>query len=119
MVERDEQQGGHRHAGDRADQRQDQAFASCELPTERFALDLQCDEQEEDRHQAIVDPQEQRLGDGEIADTDLQGEIAECLVGVVCRGIRRDQCQYRRRDQGDAAGGFKPEELDQRVQRAR
>src|SRR3546814_19331793 len=39
-----------------ADQRQDQPVASRELAGQRFALDLQRDQQEEHRHQAIVDP---------------------------------------------------------------
>ncbi len=43
--------------------RQDNLGWFGQVAIEQFALDLQADQQEEQRHQAIVDPQQGRLGD--------------------------------------------------------
>ena len=72
---------------------------------EHLALDLKAHEKEEDGHQAIVDPQEQRLlqGKGARAEGDLGGEeglvgIGPGRVGPGKRGARGDEQQ----EPGDA-----------------
>ena len=51
----------HDHAADRGDDRQ-HGLARCESsPSQDLALDLETDEEEEHRHQAVVDPQHERL----------------------------------------------------------
>ena len=39
-----------------------------QLALDDLALDLEADEEEEDRHQAVVDPEQQRLVESEGAD---------------------------------------------------
>ena len=52
-----------------------------QLPGQRLALELQRDQQEEDRHQAVVDPQQQRLGDLQPAHLHRHRQFAEAVVG--------------------------------------
>jgi hypothetical protein len=51
----------------------------------RAPLDLEPDKHEEDRHQPVVNPKQQRLGNGETNDLDRHREIqelrVECLDG--------------------------------------
>ena len=56
QVERQVAQGREHHAAQGRDTRQDTAGPGRELAVEHLALDLQADQQEEDRHQAVVDP---------------------------------------------------------------
>ena len=68
-----------RHAAQRRNCRQRRARPARELALDNLALDLEPDEHEEDRHQAVIHPQQQRLLDAEAAepDGDRQARAAE------------------------------------------
>src|SRR5262249_9189949 len=56
------------HAAERGDAWQGRAIEARQLAGQHLALDLEADQEEEDRHQPVVDPQEQRLGELQRAD---------------------------------------------------
>ncbi len=56
-VEEPVDQRRHHHAANRRRTRQDDLRRFRQLPAENFSLDFEADEQEEHRHQAVVDPQ--------------------------------------------------------------
>src|SRR3546814_7560477 len=82
-----------------------------------LSLDLQRDEQEEQRHQAVVDPQQQWLVDLERPEAQLHRHLAERLVEVVHRRVRADQRDHGGDDQQDAAGCLQPEEIRKKLRR--
>ena len=49
-------------------------------PDDDFALDLEPDQQEEDRHQQVVDPDQQRLVEHDRADLQADGQLQHGLV---------------------------------------
>ncbi len=51
------------HAAESADTRQHDLGERRKLALEKLALDLEADEEEEDGHEAIVDPEQERLAD--------------------------------------------------------
>ena len=51
------------HAAERRDSGQGDLRSAGKLPGQNFTFDFEADHQEEDGHQAIVDPQQHRLGD--------------------------------------------------------
>ena len=101
-VQRDVDQRGDDHAAQGSGNRQHRLlepgqFASCHLP-----LDLKPDDEEEERHQAIVYPAVQVIFDVEDAgiDGELSGEEVE--VGLVPRRVRPDQRHDGGKEQRDA-----------------
>ena len=86
------------HAARRRDPGQDPPWPGRELAVHDLALDLETDEQEEHRHQGVVDP----VQDGEAADIC-------CQHGKVGRGERRvggEEGEERHAHQDHPAGGF-------------
>jgi hypothetical protein len=55
-------------------------FGGRECPCQHFLFDLETDVEEEDRHQAIIDPKQQRLVEIERADSDRNRRIEQCIV---------------------------------------
>ena len=74
-----------------------------QLALDDRALDLEHDEHEEDRHQPVVDPQQQRLGDGKSADLDRDREIQEPGIECVERRVRQGESDHGCRAKDDAA----------------
>src|SRR3546814_805424 len=107
----------HCNAGHGAHQRQHQLVAARKLAAQGLALDLQRDEQEEQRHQAVVDPQQQWLVDLERPEAQFHRHLAERLVEVVHRRVRADQRDHGGDDQQDAAGCLQPEEIRKKLRR--
>jgi hypothetical protein len=68
------------------------------------ALDLEPDEHGEDRHQPVVDPQQQRLGDDETTDLDRNREIQELCIEGLERRVRQGESDRSGGAQNDAAG---------------
>jgi hypothetical protein len=56
MVQRQEQRRRQHHPADGGDRGQRRPAGIAELTDDQFALDLQADDEEEHRHQAVVDP---------------------------------------------------------------
>ncbi|KQT58456.1 hypothetical protein ASG52_21595 [Methylobacterium sp. Leaf456] len=88
-------QGRRRHAAERGKPRQHPVGPGAQAPVEHLALDLQPDEQEEHRHQGVVDPVQDRQG----AEIRLQG----CEVGVRQRRVRHHERKRRGGHQDEAA----------------
>ena len=55
-VDGEVEQAGHDHPADRGDGREGGAPRLAQLAVDELALDLQPDDEEEDRHQPVVDP---------------------------------------------------------------
>ena len=83
------------------------------MTVDHLALDLKANEQEEQRHQAVVDPQQQWLGDLEGADLHGYRDFEQAVVQVGKRRIVDDQGQHGGGDQQQAAGGFQLEETSE------
>ena len=62
-VERQVDQRRNDHAADRREDRQHRLAANRQLADEELALDLEPDDEEEERHQQVVDPVHERLAE--------------------------------------------------------
>ena len=109
-VEDKEDQRRHRHAADRRHARQHHVARVLQLALHHLALQLKPDEEEEDRHQAVIDPQDQFLRqplaiqkDGEFLDEDG-------LVQIRQAGICDEKGQNGGRHQNDPPGCIVAEE---------
>ena len=109
----------HRHAADRAQHRQQHLFAAGELAAERLALDFQRHQQEEHRHQPVVDPVFGALHQPEIADAETDRQVPERLVRALPRRVGHDHRQCGSGHQHDAGGGLQAEEIAQQRDAAR
>lgn len=103
--EKDE--GGQGHPTSRRYAGQDATSPRGEFAADHLALDLQANEEKEDRHQTIVDP----VLDGEAGDVEIEGVFIEREQG----GVRDEQRQHRRDDEQDAGRGFTFEEAREHV----
>ena len=112
-VERGVDRRGNHHAAERGDRRQRHLAAVGELACDDFALDLEPHQQEEDRHQQVVDPDQQGLVELERADLQLDRGLQERLVQVEERGVRRDHGEHAGDHEQDAARGFELQEFAQ------
>jgi hypothetical protein len=72
---------GHQHSAEGGESREAREAHSRQVSLNNLALQLQADEEEEHRHQAIIDPQQQRLGDPEGADRDCNRKVQQRAVG--------------------------------------
>jgi hypothetical protein len=65
--------GRHHEAPDRRDDRQCGLAQACKRALAGLALDLETDQQKKDRHQPVVDPMLERLGQADRSDPHLAG----------------------------------------------
>ena len=79
-VDGDVDDGGHHHAADGRNDGQRGLAEGRQLALQQLALDLQADQKEEDRHQAVVDPVQQRLVERERADAHADRRIEKAVV---------------------------------------
>ena len=86
-----------------------------QLTLDDCALDLEPDEHEEDRHQPVVNPQQQRLGDRETTDLDRDREIQEQRINVSSGEFAKTRAIAAGRAKDDA-GRLQLEELLKRGQ---
>jgi len=105
----------YHHAAHGGGGRQDHLGGLGQVAVDHLALDLQADEQEEQRHQAVVDPQQQRFGNLQRADLDSDGHVEQAAVQVGQRRIVDDQGQDGCSDQQQATGGFELEEAGEQA----
>ena len=103
-VEGDVEGGRHRHAADGAGDRQRHLRGLRQRALHDLALDLEPDQQEEERHQPVVDPQHQRLaeidelpGEAEPGVEQALDRAGEWRIGQDQRQQRRPQERQRRR----------------------
>ncbi|MCY1446224.1 hypothetical protein D9M71_627770 [compost metagenome] len=71
-----------------------------------FAADLHAHDQEKDGHQAIIDPEMQRLRIDMRAYAERQRRMPKGFITVGSRGIRPNQCSDCGNQQNDAADRF-------------
>jgi hypothetical protein len=80
-----------------------------------LALDLEADQQEEERHQAVVDPQQQRLVEIDELPGEAEPGVEQTLDRAGERRIGEHQRQQRRRQQRQRRCRFAVDELPQPV----
>jgi hypothetical protein len=75
-----------------------------QLALDDRALDLEPDEHKEDRHQPVVNPEQQRFCNGETTDPNRQREIQKLRIECLERRVRQDERHRGGRTKNDAAG---------------
>ena len=103
-------------AADRGDRRQRRGASLAQLAGDELALDLEADDEEEQRHQPVVDPMPQVLGKRGAADPDGRLVVPEADVGVTGGAVGPHDGDDRRGDERDATGGLLAQELRERVE---
>ena len=101
----------HEHSTGGGKRGEGRGRAARQVPLEHLPLELEPDQQEEDGHQAVVDPEEERLGEAGGPDPDLHLEFEKRRVKPLERGIRNDQAEHGRDHEDDPAGSLQTEEL--------
>ena len=89
------------HPAQRCEGRQHDARGRGELAGEELVLDLQADEQEEDRHQRVVDPLVQREVNAVRVADDPDLRVQQIVILMRERGVRPDDAGDGRRDQDE------------------
>jgi hypothetical protein len=119
-VERGIDDGRRQHAAHRGEQRQRRPAQVAELSLVHLAPDLEAHDEEEDRHQAVVDPEVQRPGERPGADRERGVGVPQGVIGAGPRRVGPDHRDRGGGDQRDAAGGLdRQEALDRAEQTAR
>ena len=98
--------GGHDHAAQGRDGGKGGGFCRLQRPHKHLAFDFEADEEEEDHHQAVVDPVQQRLGQRGGWNAQRELGVQRMIVGGAPGRIRHDECQDCCDAQDDAAGSF-------------
>ena len=106
------------HAAHRGHHRQGGLAPGRELAGDQLALDLQPDDQEEQGHEAVVDPVAQVGLDAEAAELDGQRGLPQGVVGGPPGRVRPHQGDRGRRHQHDPAGRLLAQVLPQRGRQA-
>ncbi|MNN44397.1 hypothetical protein D3C81_1586850 [compost metagenome] len=106
MIERQVDECGYHHTTDSCRHRECGLAQAGQRAFMDFATDLHTDDQEEDGHQAVVDPEMQRLGIDQGADTEAYRRVPEGVIAFGSGRIRPDQCCNGGDQQYDAAHGF-------------
>ena len=105
-VERGIQQRGDHHAAQRPGDRERGPLEGGELAGQHLALDLESHQEEEHRHQAVVDQVVQRRMHRQRPDGQRELRLPEVLVGVRPRGVGPRQRHHDARQEDEAAGGL-------------
>ena len=106
VIESDVNQRWNDHPPQCRDCRQARPSRRRQRANHHLALDFETDEQEEHRHQAVVDPVNQVLVDAGLADPHRHGRLKQELIGMVQRRVGEDQRQDRRCEQDNPARRF-------------
>jgi hypothetical protein len=81
-----------------------------ELADQELALDLEADDEEEHRHQAVVDPVGEREAEARAADRDPRLDVLHAPVEPGPGRVGPGEGGQRRGDQDDAGGALGGEE---------
>jgi hypothetical protein len=105
-VDGGEDQRGHDHAAHRGQHRQRSSTRVAQVAVDELALDLEPDQQEEERHQRVVHPvpQGQVVEVDGLTDADGGVRLPQGLVGRVPGRVRPRQRDDGGGHQDDAAG---------------
>ena len=107
----------HDHPAEGGEHRQGEAAALAQLADVELAPHLEPDDEEEERHQAVVDPIAEVLGDARVADPDRECVCQTRLVGGRSM-LAQASAATRRAEQDDGAAGLGAQELAQRSRQA-
>src|SRR5262249_45402871 len=103
------------------DDGQGRTLRVAELPQDQLALHLEPDHEEEERHQAVVDPVMERVTHLQVPDLEADLGLPEMAVGFRERGVGEYQRDHRAREQDDPARRLDVEKaldgLDQTIDR--
>ena len=110
-VDGDVDQRGNDHAADGSDRRQRGGARITQLALDELPLDLQADDEEEDRHQPFVHPLFEVEVDRMAAERDRQMRVPQLEVGLLPRRVRPDESGDRRDDEDDSARTLRVEEV--------
>ena len=105
---------GHDHATEGGHRRQGGLAAVAQLADRPLAFDLQADDEEEDRHQPVVDDVVEVLGEMERPDGDVDRRRPQRLVTGAPRRVRPHQRHHRGRRQEYSTGRLDTQEPVQR-----
>jgi hypothetical protein len=106
LIHGDVDQGGHGHAADRGDSREHDAGGIGQFPLDELALDLEANKKEKNGHQAIIDPQQQRLVKDECAELDTDGGVEQGIIEKLQRRVLDAHSEDCRGDDQQTTGGF-------------
>ena len=95
-VERHKYERRNRHAAHGSYSGQNNVARVFQFTFKNLALQLKPDQEKENCHQAVIDPQDQRLGDALTIDCDGKRRVQQIGVGLKQRGI----CHQHRCDSG-------------------
>ena len=113
--EREVGERGHDHPADRRRDRNADTAAVAELAHVELAADLEPDDEEEERHQAVVHPVAEVLREHPVAEPERELRAPELLVGIAPRPVRPHERHEHRGEQGDGAAGLSLEVRPQRL----
>ena len=112
--DRQEDERGEHHAAEGGEDGQRRGAPVAQLAADELAFDLQADDEEEDRHQAVVDPVAQIEVQRDITGPEPQDVRPRGRVLVAC-GVGPQQRGNGRDGERDAAGSLVVQELRERV----
>ncbi len=106
VVERRIDQPWRQHAAQGGNQREHRFLTPFQRAHQQLALHFQTDHQEEQRHQRIVDPQQQVFINVQRAEAELHWHSQNGLVSLLRAGVIGEKHRHcRSDDQHHAAGG--------------
>ena len=89
---------------------------SAQVAVDDLSLDLERDQEEEQGHQAVVDPVAEVLVDREIADPDVELRVPERLVSGDAEDVHPDQRDDRPGEQRESPARLGLEEVGDRIE---
>ena len=101
----------HDHPADRCERGQHRGPSIAQLAGDHLSLDLQPDEQEEECHQPVVDPEPEVLVERPRADAHRDARQPQLVVGVLPGRVGPQQRHDHRGEQQDRARGRGLQEL--------
>jgi len=107
------ERGRDGHAAGRRDARQRRLGHRGQLAAHHLALDLQADEQKENRHQAVVDPMEQRFREADVPEKERHLGPQQAEIDISPRRVHPHHGDGGRNDEKDAAGRLEFHELQE------
>ena len=114
-VDRHVDQRRHGHAAHRADHRQGDLRRLRQRALDDLALDLEPDQQEEERHQAVVDPEQDRLVEDERSQREAEADPQQAVDGVGERRVGEHEGSDRGNQQRHRRGRLAVDEFPQPI----
>ena len=102
---------GPRMPPKRTESRQGDPVRRGQFPFQNLPLDFQADQEEEHRHEAVVDPEQQGLVDGGLTDADSHSRIEQQFIRRRQWRVGGDHGEHRGEYQEQSAGGFEADEV--------